>query len=395
VKKSEWSDKQLIELLRQMPKIQDHRDPRDIFKNLSIKKRKYPIWVIPSIAAAAALFIAIILFPKLVNQPQNSYDSAGQQKISSVKMADSSSKLQSSLQNKQDSLMEKKDSSATAQPRLLKAVSLKTAIYADEVKDGTVLTYWIPDKQAQLLIPVSTIVNEDKQKSWITVFNEEMSALKEKEWGLTDYYPINASLTVDETNNAVKVDVPVNHTYGQGSNNETIFLDILKRDIAANSPVRKIMFYTSGKRGIDLGNFGKMETVNINDDIKHAYFFYYTKGDETPFIVPSSEQYGDISSALSDMEKDRQTNGLKASLPSKYIKEIVIKENTLYVTLNPNLQVKDDSQTLHSFEALLFAAKDFGMEKVYINNSPIKILGPFDLTKEVEVPIAPNYRSLQ
>ena len=33
--------------------------------------------------------------------------------------------------------------------------SIKRLLYDDEVGNGTVLTYWIPDSQAQILVPVS------------------------------------------------------------------------------------------------------------------------------------------------------------------------------------------------------------------------------------------------
>ncbi|MDV2887869.1 negative regulator of sigma-X activity, partial [Alkalihalophilus pseudofirmus] len=61
MKKSEWSDREIVRLLRQMPIIQDHRNPRDIYDNLSLKKRKMFSWVLPSIATAAALFLFLIL----------------------------------------------------------------------------------------------------------------------------------------------------------------------------------------------------------------------------------------------------------------------------------------------------------------------------------------------
>ncbi len=54
MKRSEWSDNELEELLRQMPKVKDHRDPRDIYQNISLKKRKTKSWLLPGMAAAAA-----------------------------------------------------------------------------------------------------------------------------------------------------------------------------------------------------------------------------------------------------------------------------------------------------------------------------------------------------
>lgn len=40
MKESKWSDEQLQELLRQLPKIKDDRDPRDIYQAIEIKMGK-------------------------------------------------------------------------------------------------------------------------------------------------------------------------------------------------------------------------------------------------------------------------------------------------------------------------------------------------------------------
>ena len=111
----------------------------------------------------------------------------------------------------------------------------KTALYDDEVGNGTVITYWIPDSQAQILVPVSTVVNIDSNKDWLTTFTESMGLLKEEEWGLTDYYPLNATFKWDSINNTVTVDVPKDHKYGQGSAAETNFINSLKNNIVSNS----------------------------------------------------------------------------------------------------------------------------------------------------------------
>jgi hypothetical protein len=394
VKKSEWSDKQLIELLRQMPKVQDHRNPRDIYQNLSLKKRKkWSIRIGPGFAAAAALAIVIILVPKLISSPQIAYDKTGNEKMSTEKSDASGNNQNMSKMRKQVKTFDKVEFSTESQ----QDPGSKTAVYAEEVGNRRVLTYWIPDQQAQLLIPVSTVVNEDNQKSWVTLFNEKMLLLKEKEqeWGLSDFYPLNATLNVDNTDNSATVDVPLNHSYGQGSN-EMMFLDVLKKDISSNSDIKRIKLYTNGKSGIDFSDYGKKVTVDIDEDIKHAYFFYNPNKSETPFLVPSLDKYNDLKTALSAMEKDdKQNSGLKASLPSHYFKEMSIKDNIMYLSLNSNSSFKNNSENLHSFEALLLTAKEFGMQKVYINNSPIKKLGSFDLSKEVDVPIAPNFRALQ
>jgi len=399
VKRSEWSDKQLEELLRQMPKIEDHRNPRDIYQNLSLKKRKYPMWVVPGIATAAALLLLFLLLPKLIDGTQFSYDRAGEEKSSADnKMALSSeSKKDSTITlKKQVSNSQEQKDLGTARPELLRSNNIKTAVYEDEVGTGTVLTYWIPDQQAQMLIPISAVVKDNKDKNWLTLFNEKMKILKEEDLGLSDFYPINAKIQLDNKDNSVIVDVPANHSYGQGSTNEISFLNVMKKDVFTNSKIRKIKFSTNGHPGIELGNFGKKTEMDIELDNRHAYFFYYPEGNEAPFLVPSTVKYKDINEALEAMKKDKLDGQLKASLlPSLYFKAASIRGKTLFLSMNPNSNLENDNNSLHSFEAILLTAKEFELEKIMVENAPITNLGSFDLTKEIKVPLAPNLRFIQ
>jgi hypothetical protein len=397
VKRSEWSDKQLEDLLRQMPKIQDHRNPHDIYQNLSFKKRKKTLWLISGLAAATALLLFIILMPKLMDTHLSSSDRSAQNHMASDQKA-------STLSVKRDSSITPKneESSSKEKPLLGNAkqsqsqdASLKTAVYEDELGDGTVLTYWIPDNEAQILVPVSTIVHGTKDKTWLTLFNENMSSLKEEEWGLSDYYPMNATFKLDQDNSIV-VDVPTNHPYGQGSANETNFINIVKKDVAADSHIKKIKLTTNGQPGITFGNYGEMSEINIDSETNHAYFFYYPNGKKLPFLVPSTTKYKNIQAALEAMGTDHPDGGLKPSLPSTlHFKEAIINNHILNLTLTDSSTLQNDNSTMHSLEAILLTAKEFGAEKVMFENAQIASIGPFDLSKEIKVPIAPNLRLTQ
>jgi hypothetical protein len=386
VRRSEWSDKQLEELLRQMPKIQDHRDPRDIYQSLSIKKNKIKQWLLPGLASVAALLIFFILVPKLMIGNQYSQDKASQEKSSARQEMQTAEENSTLAFDKED---------ASSKERTFSGAE-KTAIYEDEVGNGTVLTYWIPDPQAQILVPVSSIVTDKSDKSSLTLFNEKAVNLKEEDWGLSEYYPLNATLKLDENNSIVWVDVPANHQYGQGSTIETNFLNVLQKDVTSNSNIKKIKFLTNGQTGIDLGNYGRKEELNIEMEKNHAFFFYYTEGNDIPYLVPSIETYKDINAALKVMKVDQPSFGLKSSLlPSLPINNVSISEKTLIVTVKENSNLQDDQNTLNAYESLLLTAKDFGFEKVLIKNSPLKKLGPFDLSRENKVPLAPNMRTIQ
>jgi hypothetical protein len=393
VKKSEWSDKQLEELLRQMPKIHDHRNPHDIYQNLSIKKRKRSAWILPGIATAAALLLFFLLAPKMFDRTEYSLDSADQQKSAKEERISQSQEDSSILMNKEDTT---ENGISGAESKMLMTGSNKTALYVDEVGDGAVITYWIPDSQAQILVPVSTVVQLDPNKNWLTNFTETMEFLKEEEWGLSDYYPLNATFKLDNTNNTVIVDVPNNHNFGQGSASETNFINLLKKNIASNSQIKKIILTTNGQPGIELGNYGVLEEIEVKPEGQHAYFFYTPDGMETTYLVPSTDTYQDLNAAFEAMKIDQPELGLAASLvPSFPFKDVTIKGNELFINMDENAAMENNQETVYSYEAILLTAKDFGIDTITILNAPIKQLGPFDLTKEMKVPLAPNHRPIQ
>lgn len=66
MKESKWSDEELQELLNQMPKIKDTRDPREIYQTIEIKmgKQKKRTWILPAAKRGRRLAPAIHSCPK-------------------------------------------------------------------------------------------------------------------------------------------------------------------------------------------------------------------------------------------------------------------------------------------------------------------------------------------
>ncbi|WHY84485.1 negative regulator of sigma-X activity [Neobacillus novalis] len=398
MKKSEWSDRELEELLMQMPKIKDHRDPRDIYQNLSLNKRKTKTWLLPGLAAVAALLLFFILVPKMNDGTNFSFDTAQEEKSSGNSQAMKAAEKDSTIAMKDQASTPNKSVSETNDKKmeLMSAASIKTAVYEDEVGDRTVLTYWIPDSQAQILVPVSIIVPAEKDKSWLTLFVDNMANLKEEEWGLSDYYPLKLSMNIDEKTNSVDVVVPDDHKYGQGSAEETSFIKTLNNDVSSNSTIKKLNFFTNNEKGIEFGNEGRVKNHDIIDVKKHAFFFHFPEGSNLPFLAPSIDAYSDIQSAFADMETNNPTYKLTSSLEHlQPLTDVTVNDKTLFVSFKSIIDMKDDQFTLASFEALLLTAKQFGLEKVVVKDSQLTHLGPFDLTKETKVPVAPNLRDIQ
>ncbi|WP_342432168.1 hypothetical protein [Neobacillus sp. FSL H8-0543] len=390
MKKSEWSDEQLEELLRQMPKIQDNRNPRDIYQNLSRKNRRQPAWLIPAFAIAAALLLFILLIPKFMIGDEFALNGAREDKSSFVEKAvednDTSISMNKSPVNEGKSGGEQEFTTATAN---------QTALYDHELGNGKVLNYWIPDSQAQIIIPVSIIVNSD-EGNWLSLLNKSMGALTEEDWGLMEYYPLNATLELSADGTSVTVDVPSDHLYGQGSASETLFITVLKNLISSNSDIQKIYLSTNSEPGIEFSNYGPINEIDIDSVEKVAYFLYTPTGIDKPFIVPSPDTFTTIEEAFEAMYVDIPDLGLTASLlPSFLFKDITIDNNRLILTMDDNTKMSDTEEILYSFEALLLTAKSFGINTVLIKNAPISQIGPFDLSAEIKVPVAANYRTIQ
>ncbi|ETI66825.1 hypothetical protein [Neobacillus vireti] len=397
MKKSEWSDRELEELLMQMPKIKDHRDPRDIYQNLSLKKRKTKTWLLPGLAVAAALLLFFILVPKMIDGTNFSYDSANEEKSSGNSQAMKSAEKDSTIAMKDQASIPNKSVSETNEKKmgLMSAASIKTAVYDEDVTDRKVLTYWIPDSQVQILVPVSIIVPAEKDKTWLTQFVDNMANLKEEEWGLSDYYPLKLSMNLDEKTNSVDVVVPDNHKYGQGSTEETSFIKTVNNDVFSNSTIKKLNFFTNKEAGIELGNTGRVKNHEIIEVKQHAFFFHFPEGSELPFLAPSIGTYKDINSAFEDMKTNNPTYRLNGSLEHlQPLSDVTVNGKTLFVSFKDIIDMKDDQLTVASFEALLLTAKQFGLEKVIVKESRLTHLGPFDLTKETKVPVAPNLRDI-
>lgn len=386
MRKSEWSNKELEDLLRQMPKLQDMHQYSDIYHRHPMKMAKAKHWFLPSIATVTVFLLFVIFAPDLLKSQHKS-------NVSQKRVSISTSSNQLASTNGQIIKIDETKASIGKQSQL---ENLKTAVYENDLGKGKVLTYWIPDSQAQLLVPVSAVIHRPGKKTWLELFTDKMPRLQEKEWGLSEYYPLHASLSLDEESNSVVVNVSGNQPYSQGSAAQTSFINAMKRDITSNSNLKKMKFATNGEPGMLLDQEGKMMEMAISFERKRAYFFYTPEGKKVPFLVPSYESYPDINSALEAMRQDRTALGLKASIaPVLTFTKATIKNKTLYLSLRGKRSLRNDAASIYSYEAILLTAKEFGVNHVKFDRVGLKNLGPFDLSKENRVPVAANLRLIE
>lgn len=396
MRKSELSDKQLEDILRQMPKVKDHRDPRDIYQNIAIKlnkRKRRPVWIAPSLAMAAALFLFFFLTANTLNW-KDSADSKSASDSDKMVMMDAESKDSAELERTQNSGQSAETGSEEgASIQSMEAMNTLSSVYDQDLLGQELLTYEIPDPNFSFTVPVSIVIPNTEGKSWLELYEETSPKLNEEEWGLKNYYPLNADFDRIQGEATIRVDIPADSEYccKGGTASEVIFVKSLERMFKSKN-VEKITLFTDGTPGINFSHYGFMKELQVVEDTNRAYYFFYPKNHQQPLLVPSQEQFDNLETAILKMTNGSGINSLETSIPE----ELKLDLNNIKTTDNKTVQIQlNDQSELHlgmlsSFEAILFAAKSFGFDYVKFENTSIDQLGPFNFNEKIPVPVSPN-----
>lgn len=383
--KTDRTKEHLEALLRQLPKITDNRDPHDLYHQISAKiNRKKGIgWLVPSLASIAALILIFILVPGLYSLNLHSNPNSRQESktiehsedhVVSLKMEkDKSKQGGGALQNKQQEMT-------------------KIAVYKEDLPGKELLIYGIPDSNAMNIVPISVLVNKEDSKSWFDQFLATMPKLLEEKWGLSEYFPLNGTLTYNSEQKEINIDLPSDHQYGWGSANEVTFQNSLKTTFGNHDGVNRITFSTVHKPGIILGNNELLQIDLTSDKVEeHPYLLLYSKNQERPFLVPMGETAASPEAAFSEMRREIPTQGLKASIPEEFqFDKVVPNKRTLTINIRKGVVIPQTPEMMYGLEAILLTAKEFGFTAVEIKNGSVDHIGPFHLDHPIEVPVAPN-----
>lgn len=405
MKKLEWNDKQLEELLHQLPKVIDHRHPHDIYQNISSKlnKRKKLNWIVPTIACSGALLLFFLLTPGFLNKTNFSSDqtaeSTHEQHTYEVLEDNSVDHPISDKEDKQNSLQGNEEMKTEDQelPKATNKFTTEklTAVYEQDLENYDQITYAIPDQIAQNIVPITVLIDKDETLSWFEQFKQAASLLTESAWSLADYYPLNADITYDKSTKRIHIDLPSDHMYGQGSAGYVMFTRALQETFAAQSgAVNMIVFTTDNEKGFE-GHGENIEQLPVKQLTNRAHYLFYANKEEKPYIVPFTTVYENIEDALMNMEKPIAEYELSPAIPKHVsIERVKSEDGELRIYLSENTELKNDETALYFIEATLLTAKDFGFSSVKFENSPINQVGPFTFDQSIHVPIGMNKRVL-
>ncbi|PLR76352.1 negative regulator of sigma-X activity [Bacillus sp. V3-13] len=414
MKKSEWSDERIEKLLGQMPKLTDHRNPQDIYQNIAGKlgKRKRQAWLMPGLAAAAALILFFILAPELLDwrdsparnmsleSAQRQHEGREENKIAleSNRHADKAEKKdqqESAAETQADPRADSANTLTAEGADTLSAAPARTAVYEEDVNGQELLTYALPAADGQNVVPISVLVTNEEKKPWIDLYEETAGHLAEETWGLNDYYPLKADFSLDETKRELTINFPENTQYGQEPDSELIIQKVLEQSFAGK--VDMIILRTADEAGLKKNDLP--ESINLASDQSsgaHGYFFLNQGSLEQPLLVPSTKEYASIDEAFLAMQKKSAEGNLLPSIPGQFeIKPSRENAKLLSVELNGPANFEKSANAVYTVEAILLTAKDFGYGAVILKNDTVESIGGFPVSQVINVPLGANKQNIR
>ncbi|WP_226666916.1 hypothetical protein [Metabacillus litoralis] len=389
MKRQEWNEEKLEQLLKQLPHVHDKQSAEDIYQSILYKqqnRKKSKSWIAPTFATVAALFIFLMFTPYLFQE----ITSSSNEEKSMDKVSDTSSgtdeaelRIQDNTANKESSLMQEEFADSEA-----KALEVNEQVtFVTPSNDGEeTITIGVTDASGEYIIPISVnaeYLNKPQQIQDILVEN-----LFEK-IGPVGFELQNTQILPQKN----PEELILNYT-GEpilsSSKSETMYKEAIQETFRWLG-YNKVNLQTNDSEGIEFGNSGLQTDLAIQRNRNKAYYLYQYNDNTSKLLVPSPESFSSINEAIEAM---------KTGLPDKKLLPPIVNQMINMVSSEDGTQIdiefinggsfEDNEQNIIMLEAILLTAKEFGYEKVKFNGIAIDKIGNLDLKKPIEVPFSPN-----
>ncbi|MDF4196774.1 anti-sigma-X factor RsiX [Bacillus subtilis] len=360
--KSEWNEEQIKELLSQLPAVKDHRSPQDIYKRLTMAKRKNKPavrWIGPACAAAIAVYIAFIISPHFFDQAQPQQKEASQENAVTKTEPEDSPKAASSLD--------------------------QTSFVVPEKEQNNYITVAVADADTSAIIPVSIQKTNADQTIQDMLFESS-------ELGILDH-AITIPSFIDEVEIKEKpkqkeLSIRVHQPATAFSVKDDTLLKKLLKESLKWSPYEKVKFLSDqNETGVRIGSYGTFTEISIPKQSKRAYYLYKNK--QGNFLIPSEKTFDTVKEAINEMESSSQKDTTPL-IQAGTVQSVTKKQKHLYIRFSKDSEVEDSIASILMIEGLLLTAKEFGFTEVTFTETRTNKIGKYDVSDAIPVPAAPN-----
>jgi hypothetical protein len=400
MKKNNWDETEIENLLREMPSLKDSRSREEVYQavNRSQSVKRSKSWGYPALAGVAALLILALITPSMFNSIKHPEYENSASDMAIEESADSGTADQE-IASLPESTEENDDAGSTGlgdaesnnESMMLKAESADlTNVYEEDLLQYDVITYGLATPDA-FAVPVSVLVEKTETGNWLERFNEVSREIPEEVWGFQDYYPLPGSFSVDEESKELTYTVTDEEQLNLGSAGETLLYDSIVMFLES-SAYEEVKLQKPDGSVPSFSHLGEVSEITKSRRSNKGYFKYTNENGEV-FLVPGTVKQSSVSDALSDMKIS--PNGQYEPVITDDIQFLTTTENNLLtLTFEEEFTLQDTSDHLLLIEGILMTAKEFGFEEVMFQNIENTSWNGFDFSQPVTVPISPNKKIL-
>ena len=402
-------------LLSQLPEVKDQRSKETIYQNIqkkmneptrsSRKRKKKTHWIIPTIAAAVVLLLAVLITPGLFNQNNEASNVAITESDNSSQNSATSenpaiSKDDPTSESTTDPPSEKSADSSdkvTEEPPTLTEdkITLEHYTPAFRQSNGESIVLSFPDQQSLLLVPITFEL--DNSKPLTENIRTILSSFDASDFGLASSPLADATFDLVTENGSKTLVANFPESGDSLSSTESTVINDSVQSLAASLEAEQINWQTNGEDGYNLGNFGSADSsVNMKPS---PYYLYETSTDKR-FLVegPSlkGEEGAQLDVALSLMkEGDPNADWYQPSIPADVaIYSFEGDGNHATISFTDNSEFQSEEEAYQTIEAIMLAASQYNYETIRFENTGYEQIGDYSLNTPLSVPKSPNAMQL-
>ncbi|TYS18982.1 hypothetical protein FZC78_05680 [Rossellomorea vietnamensis] len=397
MKKNNWDETEIENLLREMPSMKDSRNRKEIYAAVdrSSVKKKPNTWGYPAIAGVAALLILFLITPSLFD-----YSNQSQYENSAADMAAEDSGEAGSPQKEMASIQETEenpvldDSSSNAESRQQSLMgkaetSERSNVYQDDLLQYDLITFGLVTPDASV-VPVSVLSEKRESAGWLERFVDVSEEIPEQSWGFDEYYPLTGKLELNEDTGELVYTVTEEEMTNPGGGGEDIFYDSIAFTLEGSGYEKVNLQKEDGTVPL-FSHMGEISEVPKAGPSNKGYYKYSLPNGDT-YLVPGEGEHKNISDALEGMKMS--PNSLYEPLiPEKLNLKASSDNNLLTISFGETLKLNEEIDPLFA-EALLLTAKEFGYEEVLFKNIEGTSWNGFDFSEPISVPVSPNRKTV-
>ncbi|SES34038.1 hypothetical protein [Psychrobacillus sp. OK032] len=397
----EKEEETVDELLKNMPKLTDHRSKEEVYNRVKIEieaqvkeeKRKtiavsFSKWM-PFIVSVAAILLLTFLVSSYTNQEETSMSTDTAEPTESLNTMDAKEESAAAGQANEITIMTK-----MLDPTIeLIPLHKTTSVYEESVNGGTVFHFSLIENA--LSVPISIIIPKERIEAdfvgvtptSLQLYERYASQIDEEALGFMEYHPYKGHFIAQEKQ--LKHYLPKDHGYDRASGTTTTYGQSLNEIF---TDFDTIISVNEDGTPLEWDQAGTLtEPRKLPGRLGHYNYYIYHANNGEDYLSPSfgnsNDSISEAFTAMKDAGNDLYTS--------------VIPPNVTYISTEQNgvavirfdepldLEALDPSAATRLLEAFALTAASFGKE-VKVENVVQQQWEEFDLTLPLRIPLGPN-----